>query len=237
VWKIKGRTSDEFVSLTEAAGLDEERGAAFGGAIWDPNEHFHGGVYAAVIPDLGAKIYGEQGVGAELAGWDTRLDGQFTYQFPIGEELLGDAGEENWNLGIRAAASRAGAVLRLGVAFAGSGEDTEFFGSNPSYVGLMQRTFNRPHEKALLVSASYDFSTLGASGLSAIVNFVAGFDGEVAGDRHESQEIDLTLSYRVASGWFESFWLRVRGAWLNDDAADRDGTDVRVILRYDFPVI
>jgi hypothetical protein len=237
-WRIKLRNSDEFVSLSEVTGLDEERGSAFVGAIWDPNREFHGGVYTGVIPDLGGKTFGEVGVGSDLAGgWHGRIDGQFMYQFDIGDDLLGDAAEDTWTLGIRVAASHAGTVFRLGLAFAGPNEETGFFGSNPSYVGLMQRTFNRPHEKALLVSASYDFSGLGVEGLSAIMNFAAGFDGEVDDTRSNAQEVDVTVDYRVKKGWLKSFWLRVRGSWLNDDSADRDGTDVRVILRYDFPVI
>ena len=47
----------------------------------------------------------------------------------------------------------------------------------------------------------------------------------------------MTIDYRVKKGWFESFWLRLRGSWLREEATNRDGTDVRVILRYDFPVI
>jgi hypothetical protein len=35
----------------------------------------------------------------------------------------------------------------------------------------------------------------------------------------------------------ESFWLRVRGSFLTDNETDHDGTDFRVIVRYDFPVI
>jgi hypothetical protein len=38
-------------------------------------------------------------------------------------------------------------------------------------------------------------------------------------------------------GWMKSLWLRVRGSWINDESADGDGTDVRVLLRYDLPVI
>ena len=100
----------------------------------------------------------------------------------------------------------------------------------------MQRTFNRPKEKALLASLSYDFSGLGADGLSVIVNFAAGFDGKVDGGRSDAQEVDVTIDYRVKKeGWMKSLWLRVRGSWLNDESADRDGTDVRAVLRYDFP--
>ena len=101
----------------------------------------------------------------------------------------------------------------------------------------MQRTFNRAGEKALLVSVSYDFSHLGVAGLSFIMNFGAGFDGEKAGERGNAQEVDLTLDYRVGKGVFETLWLRLRGSWLHDKLAERNGTDVRAILRYDFPVI
>ena len=63
---------------------------------------------------------------------------------------------------------------------------------------------------------------------------MAGFDGRLRGD---GQEIDVTLDYRIKKGWLESFWLRLRGSWLNEDIGSQDGSDIRVILRYDFPVI
>jgi hypothetical protein len=56
--------------------------------------------------------------------------------------------------------------------------------------------------------------------------------------RSGAQEVDVTIDYRVKKeGRMKSFWLRVRGSWLDDESADGDGTDVRVILRYDLPVI
>jgi hypothetical protein len=124
------------------------------------------------------------------------------------------------------------------MAFSGPNASTNFYGASASYVDLMQRTFDRPREKALLASISYDFSGLGVDGLSAIVNFAAGFDGKVDGGRSDAQEVDATIDYRVRKeGWLKSFWPRVRGSWFNDESAGRDGTDVRVILRSDFPVI
>jgi hypothetical protein len=134
--------------------------------------------------------------------------------------------------------SRADAVFRLGLSVSGpNARDRHDYGGSALYVFLMQRTFNRSDEKALLASVSYDFSGIGVDGLSAIVNFAAGFDGKVAGGRSNAQEADFTIDYRVSKGWLGSFWLRVRGSWLNDELADRDGTDVRVIQRYDLPVI
>ena len=114
---------------------------------------------------------------------------------------------------------------------------SQSFGTNPSFVNLMQRSFTRADEKALLASISYDFEGLGISGLSAILNVAAGFDAKTALGRDRSQTADLTFDYRIDEGWFESFWLRVRASWLYSHAFDRHGSDVRVILKYDFPVI
>ena len=42
---------------------------------------------------------------------------------------------------------------------------------------------------------------------------------------------------RLAVGVLESLWLRVRAAWLDAESAPRDGTDFRVILRYEMPFL
>ena len=238
-WKIKQRDSDDFESFTEAIGLAKDRGHAHGGAVWDPNENFHLGAIGGAVPDLFAGFYTEASFAHDFAnGLEARVDSQFTHQWDVGEDLFGASLDDTWNLGIRTAASYAGAVLRLGVSVTGSGSSIfSVYGTNPSYVDLMQRTFTRADEKALLASLSYDFSGIGVDGLTFIVNFVAGFDGELLGVRGDAQEVDATLDYRVPEGWFEGLWLRVRGSWLNEETAGRDGSDVRVILRYDFPVI
>jgi hypothetical protein len=238
-WKVKRRNSDEFLSMTESLGLDEDHGLVHGGAVWDPREGFHIGAVAGAVPDLFAGIYGELGMGREFADqWEVRLDTQLTVQWDIGEDLSGRLFDDTWSLGVRASTSYAGAVLRLGLSTTGPGAAIfNPFGTNPSYVDLMQRTFTRASEKALLASISYDFSRLGVEGLSVIMNFVAAFDGELLGVRDDAQEMDLTLDYRIKEGLLKSFWLRVRASWLSVDATGRDGTDVRVILRYDFPVI
>ena len=104
---------------------------------------------------------------------------------------------------------------------------------------LMQRTFNQAGEKAVLLSLSYDFSHLGVAGVSTIVNFVQGWDGRELGVPGDAREVDATLDYRVPSetSLFQGLWLRLRGAWLDDERTDKNGVDVRVILRYDFPVL
>ncbi len=238
-WRIKERNSDEFLSMTEAVGLDKDRGLAHVAALWDPHEDFHIGAVSGIIPDLLAGFYGELGVGRDFAdGWELRLDGQFTRQWDVGEDLLGDLLDDAWNLGVRSSASYAGAVYRLG--FSITGPDAPIvapYGTRPSYVDLMQKSFNRADEKALLASVSYDFSGLGVDGLSVIMNFVAGFDGTLFGVRGDREEFNLTIDYRVKEGLLKNLWLRVRGSRLDEDFAGSSATDFRVILRYDFTII
>jgi hypothetical protein len=90
---------------------------------------------------------------------------------------------------------------------------------------------------ALLVSLSYDFSKLGIEGLSAIANFARGWDGVVAEVCGDAREIDLTIDYRIGRGVLESLWLRLRASWIEEEARSQNGTDFRVILRYELPAI
>ncbi len=238
-WRVKLRDSDDFRSFTEALGLDEKRGFAHGGVLWVPNEDFDVGVIGGAVPDLFAGLYSEIDFRRDLAdGLEGRLDGQFTYQWEVGEDLLEEVYERTWNLGVRASASYAGIVARLGFVVTGSnGSVLSLFGSNPSYVNLMQRSFTRADEKAALVSLSYDFAGVGVDGLSAIVNFAAGFDADNEQALGNAQTVDVTIDYRIKQGFLKHFYLRLRGSWLNEERTTRDGTDFRAILRYDFPVI
>jgi hypothetical protein len=183
--------------------------------------------------------YGEIDLARDLGGGlGVRLDSQFTYQADDGDDLLGDALDDSWNVGVRASTSYKNAVGRLGVSVTSPAAPVvSLFGTSPSYVSLMQKTFTAEDEKALLASISYDFSGLGATGLSTIVNFVAAFDGERLGETRDVRTLDLTIDYRPKAGWLRDFWLRLRGSWLDEDSAEQDGFDARVIVRYDFPVI
>ena len=238
-WNFKGRNSDEFVSFAEAAGVSKDRGAAFADVLWYPREDLHVGASAFVVPDLLATIYAETHYElplTDVAG--LRVDAQFTHQQSVGDELLAGSPFDTWNLGLRTAASWRGAVLRLAFAITDDDRRIEsFYGSNPSYINLMQRTFNQADEKALLLSLSYDFSQLGIEGLSAIGNLGRGWDGVVGRVRRDAREVDFTVDYRIGTGVLESLWLRLRASWLYERRPSQNGTDFRIILRYELPVI
>jgi hypothetical protein len=238
-WKFKRRNGNDFVSFSRELGVSQTRGAAFGSLLWEVNEDLHLGASGFVVPDLLANVYAE--IDHDFALSDTvdlRLEAQFTHQHTIGKELIPGPGFDTWNFGLRTSAGWRGAILQLAFAITGDERRIEsFYGSNPSYIGLMQRTFNQADEKALLVSLSYNFAEFGVEDLSVIANFAQGWDGVVAGQRGDAREIDFTIDYRIGSGRLESLWLRLRGSWLDEKIAPHNGTDFRVILRYELPVI
>jgi hypothetical protein len=160
--------------MSEAIDLSRERGLAYASAFWDPTGTLHLGAAAVALPDVFAGAYGELGLVRPIRGdLEARLDTQFTYESPIGDRLLGaDLAE--------------GPILNA-------------YGSSPSYTNLMQRVFDRANEKALLASLSYDFSFFDLDAVSFIVNFAAGFGGELEGRRGDVQEVDVTLDYRLTA--------------------------------------
>ena len=243
IWQTKRRNDDRFVSMAEALGVSKERGVAYGSVLWHPSDAFYAGLSVAVLPEIVGGGYAETGYRFEVpADWSLRLDGQATYQQGDGQLFAGLAGGsyETWSTEGRISAGWKGLLFRMAVAItADERAIISPYGSSPSFLSLMQRDFTQRDEKALLLSLSYDFSTLGLTDLSAIVNFAQGWDARVLDRRGDAREVDVTLDYRIPPewGWYEGLWLRLRGSWLDDDRASRDGTDFRVIFRYDFPVL
>ncbi len=46
-----------------------------------------------------------------------------------------------------------------------------------------------------------------------------------------------TLHEVAGKGWPKGFWLRLRGSYLHETGRNEDGTDFRLILRYETPAI
>jgi hypothetical protein len=241
VWKIKPKFSDKFIDMAKVVGVDRKRGLAYAGFFYQPVDHFSFGASAGVVPDLMLGLYGESAYATSLTeSIELRVETQLTYQQSVGEELLFDSSFKSWNLGLRLSSSWKGWVARLGASITGDGGlIISPYGSSPSYVDFMQRTFNRADEKALLVSLSYDFSDIGVPGLSAIANFAQGWQGIDFDGRRDASEIDFTVDYRFQGKFkiFQGLWLRLRASWLHVEGRDHDGSDVRVIVQYNFPIL
>jgi hypothetical protein len=237
-WRIKLRDSDEFESFPETQGVDKNRGIGFLAFKFDPTPTTYAGVFGYYGPDLGTVVYSEgswiRELTREVVG---HLEGQFTHASRSGEALL--AGGEDlttWFVGVRASASWKGWLASLATTHVdGSGPLISRFGSNPSYLDRMQASFTRAGEDALGLDLSYDLAELGLRGFSVNGNVTQGWGGEdVAGERSDRLESNLTIDYRPPDGAWSGLWLRLRGSLLYDDEEDRTQNELRIEFQYEF---
>jgi hypothetical protein len=103
---------------------------------------------------------------------------------------------------------------------------------------MMDRDFNRANEKAVLLGAACDFSTLVAQGLSGNVSVAAGWDAidpRTGASAPDQREYDVTFDYRPPwprPAFVQGWWLRVRGGILDQEGA-RLGWQVRLLLNWE----
>jgi hypothetical protein len=239
VSKIKLRTSDEFVSMSEAAGaVGSDRGMTMIGARNAPGKSVNFGANNQYSWDTFNTLFMEANGAWEVTeSVAVRLSGQFTDQRSVGEELVGSFG--TYNVGLRSAASFQNATLTL--AYARTGDDARIrnpYGGFPGYISLIVRDFNRAGEDAWLIGMSYDFENMGWNGLSGFVNYAAGDTPNSGGKASPDQdELDFTMDYRPQEGIFEGFWLRARAAFIDEHGVGaNDFEDYRLILNYTLPL-
>jgi hypothetical protein len=209
-WRIKKRDATDFISMTEAAGIDgHNREVSTAAARYT----FSNGANLGLINHYGKDymniFYTEFNSRARLlGGLGVQFSAQFTSQNSVGDELDGDFDTRNW-------------------------------GGKPSYLSIMIKDFDRASEDAWLVGLSSDFSIFGENAFSGFVNYARGDTPEHGSNASPDQsEFDITLDYKPREGLLKGFWFRLRGAVV--DQAGSDGTDlkdIRFIVNYDFPIL
>jgi hypothetical protein len=241
--RMKKRDSDRFVPMGEAAGAvgGAKRGLWMAGALLSTGKLTFGAI-DYLTPDVLNIFYSEfdrtWSISDELA---VRLGAQFTDQRSVGDDLLTGSFFDTRVWGARLAASYKGATLRFAFSTTSSEADIRHpFGNYPGYLSLMTRKFNRAGEDAWLVGIAYHFRRVGLEGLSTFVNVARGSDiqDELSGaSLPDETEVDITLDYRPERGPLKGFWLRLRAAFVHSEGSHPSSNNLRVILRYDFPVL
>lgn len=249
--RIRKRDESRFQSMSEAAGAkSRETGAASATLRVKPRDNLSLGFTNHYVDDTFNTFYVEGSSFHTLRDeLGLRIDGQFTHQISTGDALagtepFGPSGQfETWNGALRGALSWKGAIFTLAGSLTSDDATVQTpWGLWPGYLGLMLSDFNRPGESAALVGLSYDFKELGVPGFSAFTNFATGFDAETilkeSRERFSDQrEVDLTFDYVFPEGRLEGLWLRLRGAWRQEDGAPRDAYQIRFILNYELPIL
>ncbi len=241
--QVKLRDDDEFRSMSEAAGVpgSSDKGMALGGARWQPLPDLSVGGFAYYIDDVLATSFAEVDYKREFPnGFGLRFQAQFTDQRSVGRDRLTGSSFDTRLGAARLALSYGGAILTV----AGSTTHDEApvrspFGSNATYLSLMQSSFNRADEDAWLVGLSWSLERYGLPGISGFVNVARG-NGAVepaTGDSLPDQtEYNATLDFRPERGFLRGFWLRLRSSIIDFDGGS-SRTEHRIIFNYDLPVL
>lgn len=197
-WRMKKRDATDFVSMTEAAGIERaDRGVTTAAGRYTLSNAANLAVFNHYGRDFMNIFYTELNSRARpIKGLGLQLSAQFTHQNSIGDELGGDFDTHSWGakLGISYHS------LLLNIAHTSTSSNARIrshWGGNPSYLSLMLRDFDRAGENAWLVSLSSDFRYFGEHGFSGFINYAQGDTPDHGSNTSPDQsEFDITLDYK-----------------------------------------
>jgi hypothetical protein len=229
--KIKERNSDEFVSMSEDAGADVDRGVFTAGAIYQKGQFSIGAIdyYSPDIINIG---YAEAKVELPINDdWKPRLAAQFVDQRSVGDDLLQDESFSGQELGIKAELPVGPALFTAGYTHTTDGTNMQSpWSGYPGYTSVQVEDFNRAGEDAFLLRGAYEFSFI--EGLSAYALWVHGTDPDQEG-QFARDEVDFNLQWAPKKGVLKGLSLRVRYAMVEQHGGDSDRlTDLRMIANY-----
>ena len=229
--KIKERNSDEFVSMSEDAGADVDRGVyAFGGNY--KKGDFSLGAVNYYSDDIINIFYTEARYAVPLSE-KTRLQfaAQYTDQQSTGDDLLNGSDFSADQYGLKGELGWGPALFS--VAWTSTGNETATqspWSGYPGYTSVQVEDFNRAGEDAWMLRAAYNFQ--GVPGLSTYALYVNGNDPE--GDTtYAKEEFDFNLQWAAPAGTWQGLALRFRYAVVDqDDPASSNLNDLRLIVDY-----
>jgi outer membrane porin, OprD family len=253
LWKIKPRNEDNFIPMSEQAGAKgSDDGVILGGVRLTPMP----GLRIELTEQYGVNTFSTLYAEGEYLyplneDWTLRFGVQFTDQRAVGDELVANAAERDWST--QAGGARIQAIYReltLTTAFSitGSGNSIQSpWGTFPGYLSLIAQDFDRAREKAVLIGAAYDFSSVVTSGFSGYFNFAWGWDAINPSMRQrapDQQEYDFTVDYRppfkgpfFLRGILQGIWFRARAAIVDQKDAPTLGYQFRLIINWDRDLI
>lgn len=236
--KIKRKNDDDFVPMSEAAGVvDGDDGVVMAGARYV----FPGGTEIAAIDQQTSNVFNTLFAKVEhkfpLAS-ETSIKAflQYTDQRSVGDELIGEfqtdllSGKIEYSFG--------DATLRVGASTTGSEKGIQKpYGNPANYLSVIVEDFDRAGEDAFMIGGNYNFRRVGPGELSLFANYVTGDtpdSGPVA--TADETEFDLTVDYRIKEGPAKNLWVRFRSAFIDqdEDEGGDDFVDLRLIVNWDF---
>ena len=242
--KIKLRNSEKFISMSEAAGAQVQRGVSVASA----NFSYRGF-------QLGAVDYHSQDI-INIAYGETRylvnvtedlgllFAGQFTDQRSTGAELLTGSFFHTTQFGLMSSISYRNGILTLAYTNNGTGANlVNPWSSYPGYTSVQIESFKRAGEQAFMVKGSYNFARFGLDGVTAYALWTHGggaVDPSTKSPVYQQDEYDFDLQWRPKSSFLEGLWFQARYAHVDARGSAPSGfpiNEIRFIVNYDFQLL
>jgi hypothetical protein len=230
-YKIKERNDSEFVSMSEDAGADVERGVWSAGALYEKGK-FSIGAIEYYCDDVINIAYAESKLEVRLADdWKPKFAGQYVDQGSVGDNLLQGHSFSGHQFGLKVDLPVRNALFTAAFTHAwGTTNLQNPWSGYPGYTSVQVQDFNRAGESAFLLRAGYDFPWV--DGLSAYALAVFGTDPDSAG-QYRQNEFDFNLQWGPKKGVLEGLSLRLRYAVVQQFGGDvHNLTDFRAICNY-----
>ncbi len=238
LYKMKDWNQGDFDWTSEALGVDEERGIAMLGGNYS-TKRFSIGAIDYISPDLINIFYTEGSYGWALSdNTSIKLSAQLSDQRSTGDELITNEDFDVQQWGAKADFGLWDATVSVGFTDTTGGSDgmRSPWGGYPGYTSVQVKDFNRADESATILKVAYDFTDLGAPGLSAYALWVHGFN--VDEPNFDEDEVDMNLQWAPKEGKMKDFSARVRYARIfQDGGGDPVIDDFRVIFNYTFNIL
>ncbi|WP_105044532.1 OprD family outer membrane porin [Rubritalea profundi] len=235
VFRIKTRTSTNFESMSDVAGVaGEDKGVS---AI-SLRYNFSEGNYIALSEQYGwdmfNSIYFEGEKLIQISDCcRVGLGAQFTDQRSVGSELLGSF--DTQSAAVKAAVQYGNLTTSVSYQWTANGSGVvKPWGGTPAYHSSIIQDFDRAGEESFRIGLTYDLEPHGLEGLSMDTSWVTA-DTPDSG-KHASpdqQEFDFTVDYRPKIELFDGVWFRAR--YANNSIDGGAGLeDIRFILNYSY---
>jgi hypothetical protein len=234
---MKERNATEFISMSRSAGASEDRGVGVLGGMfsWGPLRIGAIDYYAQDTINI---FYAEGKVGANLgAGFTGALAAQFAAQNSTGTNLLN--GGTYWatnQLGVQGQLGYEGAILTAAYTVVNPGFNIQVpWSMNPFYTDGQILAFDRAGESAIVLGASYVFTSLGLPGVGASVQYFRGWtEAPAAGLPLVEDEWNFNLEWRPGWAPLKGLWIRARYGLgkLDQNNVRTTFDEVRLILNY-----
>src|SRR5882757_5842408 len=230
-YKIKERNDSEFVSMSEDAGADVERGVWAAGALYEKGK-FNIGAIDYYSEDIINIAYAESKLEVPLADdWKLKFASQYVDQGSVGDNALQGHNFSGHQFGLKVDLPVRKALFTAGFTHAwGNANLQNPWSGYPGYTSVQVQDFNRTGESAFLLRAGYDLPWV--DGLSAYGLAVFGTDPDSA-NQYRQNEFDFNLQWGPKKGVLEGLSLRLRYAVVQQFGGNVDNlTDFRAIFNY-----